>query len=140
MTLTDITITDERRGTSGALDFVSGQNGSVVVVKDVYRVRMACAPVNDSVSLIEATPRAAGWPGVQSAVALPPISWEGQTYTQGLRVNDLAMAVPTQLQEGRAPLYGYTLVSGQQLVMAPGICFHHCSLLCSAHSIVYAGT
>jgi hypothetical protein len=113
LTLTNITIADDRRGTGGAVDFVSGQNGSLVIIKDAARARIACAPVNASLSILAATPRAAGWPGVQSAVALPPITWQGVTYNHALRVDDLAMAVPQELQEGRAPLYGYTLVSAR---------------------------
>ena len=60
VTIQDLTLTDARRGTGSALDYIVGEDGvgaAAVVLQDVRRHRLACTPSSSLQEVLEATPR-----------------------------------------------------------------------------------
>ena len=114
LTLTALAITRARRGTGSMLDFIRGSRGSpgsVLHMHDMYRMREACMPVNETVQLLENTAPAKNYSWQPQQAWELRASWRGREYPDSLVVKTFSQDVPPSLEEGRGWVGGYTLVS-----------------------------
>jgi hypothetical protein len=63
LTFSNLTISNERRGTGSVYDLFLGLPGSKIIVDDVYKLRIACTTANHLAQVTSRTKRSSILPG-----------------------------------------------------------------------------
>jgi hypothetical protein len=94
------------------LDFVRGSPGSVLLMKDMYRIREACMPPDKTVLLVVGTRMSKNHSGLPQEAAVMHSWWRGREFPHSLVVKSFSVDLAPALEEGRGWVLGYTLVRG----------------------------
>ncbi|KAF8065921.1 MRE11 [Scenedesmus sp. PABB004] len=113
-TFENLSIAKERRGNGAGIDLLQGEPGSLVVLRNSYRVRPVCTSTNSTMELIRKdqhrSPRIPAPDGsLTQWLGYANVTYQGTTFTDMLLLRDYAYDVPPSFQEGEGSLGGYTL-------------------------------
>ncbi|KAF8061385.1 Acad10 [Scenedesmus sp. PABB004] len=116
VTLANLTVTNERRGSGSPYDFFVGPPGGRAALHQlgVVRLQYACTAAKDSAAVLSATRRSAAVPpsgaGAQEYTRRD-VDFMGRSFPDSLIILDFAADVPRTVQEGHGAFGGYTVVS-----------------------------
>ncbi|KAF8058450.1 STY13 [Scenedesmus sp. PABB004] len=102
-------VANERRGTNPSFDLFVGRPGSVLLARDMYRLRLACTPVSESAETLLLLPRSPLLPGAAARqdVGRANVSYRGRDYPDSLLLTDVTFDVAATHDEGRGMRGGY---------------------------------
>uniref|UniRef100_A0A383VVN5 Protein kinase domain-containing protein n=1 Tax=Tetradesmus obliquus TaxID=3088 RepID=A0A383VVN5_TETOB len=135
VTVRDIALGRARRSSGQGIPFFAGEGASsVLLMENVVRLRLACAPsAADLVATLQATPRAPPGRGVTDAasnkVDLSTFTYKGIDYPGSLRASDVSSIVsPGDVADTQAYYAGYSV----QQLNTTRVCLSYVSEACVA--------
>ncbi|WIA13933.1 hypothetical protein OEZ85_002503 [Tetradesmus obliquus] len=135
VTVRDITLGRARRSSGQGIPFFAGEGASsVLLMENVVRLRLACAPsAADLVATLQATPRAPPGHGVTDAasnkVDLSTFTYKGIDYPGSVRASDVSSIVsPGDVADTQAYYAGYSV----QQLNTTRVCLSYVSEACVA--------
>ncbi|WIA34082.1 hypothetical protein OEZ86_012459 [Tetradesmus obliquus] len=135
VTVRDIALGRARRSSGQGIPFFAGEGASsVLLMENVVRLRLACAPsAADLVATLQATPRAPPGHGVtdvaSNKVTLSTFTYKGIDYPGSLRASDVSSIVsPGDVADTQAYYAGYSV----QQLNTTRVCLSYVSEACVA--------
>uniref|UniRef100_A0A383VEV7 Protein kinase domain-containing protein n=1 Tax=Tetradesmus obliquus TaxID=3088 RepID=A0A383VEV7_TETOB len=132
-TIRNITLTNDRRGGYGLIDFLIGQptGSSILRLHDVQRLRIACSSGPSIRDVVLQTPRSKHVPGADKPqrTGVGNVTWNGRTWLNVLMNEDYTVDVRFAMEEGGHHEGGYA-VDGKR---TRSLCEHTVSAACLAN-------
>ncbi|WIA36801.1 hypothetical protein OEZ86_008056 [Tetradesmus obliquus] len=131
--ITNITMTNERRGPGGLVDLLVGQPSgtSIVRVQSAQRLRLACTSAASNMVVVVQTPRSKILPGPNAPqiTGKGDVTWNGRVWPATLMNRNYTVDVPFTKEEGSHHLEGgYAL----DIANMRSLCKHEVSAACLA--------
>uniref|UniRef100_A0A383VBH1 Protein kinase domain-containing protein n=1 Tax=Tetradesmus obliquus TaxID=3088 RepID=A0A383VBH1_TETOB len=132
-TITNITMTNERRGPGGLVDLLVGQPSgtSIVRVQSAQRLRLACTSAASNMVVVVQTPRSKILPGPNAPqiTGKGDVTWNGRVWPATLMNRNYTVDIPFTKEEGSHHLEGgYAL----DIANMRSLCKHEVSAACLA--------